>query len=537
MQASTVSQGACSSACSGKRVPLRSGSHARIQAISGSRLVRPINARSPNARDSAANAAPLSRRLHVCRNAAVAESQWSASAQTVDVENCVVVGSGPAGYTAAIYAARANLKPVVFEGFTSGRGGQLMGTTEVENFPGFPEGVTGPELMSRMRQQAARWGAELYTEDVEMIDLSTRPFTIRSTDREVKAHTMIIATGATAKRLHLPSEETYWGKGISACAICDGASPLFKKREVAVVGAGDSALEEAVYLTKYCSHVHLLVRSEKMRASKAMQDRLLANKGITVHYNVTVEDAYGGDVLGGLKIVNTATGEKKELNVAGLFYGIGHQPNSKLISGQVELDEAGYVKVKEGVSTNVEGVFAAGDLHDHEWRQAITAAGSGCMAALSVERYLTLNNLGMEFHGVASMEEQEEVMASASEESVDLPAGEEAFDINADVHKGQFALRKLYHESTRPLAVLYTSPSCGPCRSLKPILMKVVEEYAGQLHYCMIDIEADPEIAEAAGVNGTPTFQLFKGGDLIKNLPGVKMKREYRALFDEALKK
>jgi thioredoxin reductase (NADPH) len=223
----------------------------------------------------------------------------------------VVIGSGPAGYTAAIYAARANLKPVVFEGFRSGRGGQLMGTTEVENFPGFPEGITGPELMERMRKQAERWGAELHTEDVEFVDVSTRPFTIRTTEREVRAHSIIMATGATARRLGIPSEQQYWSKGISACAICDGASPLFKGGEVAVVGGGDSAAEEAVYLTKYATRVHLLVRGDRMRASKAMQDRALANPKVMVHYNTAVEDAFGNGVVQGLRLFNTATGARR----------------------------------------------------------------------------------------------------------------------------------------------------------------------------------------------------------------------------------
>lgn len=458
----------------------------------------------------------------------------SHSSNGVAVENVVVIGSGPAGYTAGIYAARANLKPLIFEGFQNGKGGQLMGTTEVENFPGFPEGVTGPELMERMRKQAERWGAELLTEDVEFVDLSQRPFVVRSTEREVRAHSLIIATGATAKRLNLPSEQRFWSKGISACAICDGASPLFKKREVAVVGGGDSACEEAVYLTKYASHVHLLVRGSALRASKAMQDRTFENKNITVHLNTGVEDAFGNGVLNGLTIYDTRTGEKKQLNVAGMFYGIGHQPNSKLIESQVELDEMGYVKVRHGVSTNVEGVYAAGDLHDHEWRQAITAAGSGCMAALSAERYLTANGLIQEFRKEA--EEQAEYHSAASPTaSIDNIDPAELFDINLDKHKGQYALRKLYHESPRPLAVLYTSPTCGPCRSLKPIFNKVLDEFAGKVHFVEIDIEKDQEIAEAAGVTGTPTVHIFKNKARIANLGGVKSKKEYRSLLEEAV--
>ncbi|KAL6748756.1 hypothetical protein V8C86DRAFT_3114038 [Haematococcus lacustris] len=470
---------------------------------------------------------------HAVAAVAMEERVSTPQQQTAVTENVVIVGSGPAGYTAAIYAARAHLKPVVFEGFQNGKGGQLMGTTEVENFPGFPEGVTGPELMERMRKQSERWGAELYTEDVEFIDLSRRPFTVRSAEREVRAHSLIIATGATARKLGIPSEQTFWSKGISACAICDGASPLFKNKPVAVVGGGDSAAEEAVYLTKYASHVHLLVRGSKLRASKAMADRCLANPLITVHFNTGVEDAEGNGVLAGLQLVDTQTGEKRRLDVAGLFYGIGHTPNTQLLGNQIELDSKGYVKVQHGVATSVEGVFAAGDLHDPEWRQAITAAGSGCMAALSVERYLTQHGLAQEFKPSAEQEEEEEghgkAAAPAARSMSEDP--EALFDVLRDKHRGQFALRKLYHESERLIAVLYTSPSCGPCRSLKPILNAVVDEFPGRLHYVEVDIEADPEIAEAAGINGTPTLQLFKNKDMLQVVPGVKQKREYRELL------
>ncbi|KAL6751485.1 hypothetical protein V8C86DRAFT_3015235 [Haematococcus lacustris] len=468
---------------------------------------------------------------HAVAAVAVEERVSTPQQQTAVTENVVIVGSGPAGYTAAIYAARAHLKPVVFEGFQNGKGGQLMGTTEVENFPGFPEGVTGPELMERMRKQSERWGAELYTEDVEFIDLSRRPFTVRSAEREVRAHSLIIATGATARKLGIPSEQTFWSKGISACAICD--APCLRTSPWPWWGGGDSAAEEAVYLTKYASHVHLLVRGSKLRASKAMADRCLANPLITVHFNTGVEDAEGNGVLAGLQLVDTQTGEKRRLDVAGLFYGIGHTPNTQLLGNQIELDSKGYVKVQHGVATSVEGVFAAGDLHDPEWRQAITAAGSGCMAALSVERYLTQHGLAQEFKPSAEQEEEEEghgkAAAPAARSMSEDP--EALFDVLRDKHRGQFALRKLYHESERLIAVLYTSPSCGPCRSLKPILNAVVDEFPGRLHYVEVDIEADPEIAEAAGINGTPTLQLFKNKDMLQVVPGVKQKREYRELL------
>lgn len=445
------------------------------------------------------------------------------------VENLVIIGSGPAGFTAAIYASRANLKPLVFEGVQAGgvAGGQLMTTTEVENFPGFPEGITGPDLMDRMRKQAERWGAELLTEDVEYVDVRSRPFTVRSTDREVKTHSIIIATGATARRLGLPREHEFWSRGISACAICDGASPIFKGQDLAVVGGGDTAAEETIYLTKYAKHVHLLVRKDSLRASKAMQDRLFSNPNITVHLNTETMDVVSNDKgqMSGLLLRDRKSGEDRVLNVRGLFYGIGHKPNSRLLEGQVELDEAGYVLVKEGsAETSVPGVFAAGDLQDHEWRQAITAAGSGCVAALSVERYLVGNDLLVEFH--QKKVEEVEKKELTKEDVV------EKFDPTRTKHKGQYALRKLYHESPRLLGVLYTSPTCGPCRSLKPILNKVVDEYESKVHWVEIDIEEDPEIAEAAGVMGTPVVQFFKNKEKIRDISGVKMKREYRELIE-----
>ncbi|KAG6554738.1 hypothetical protein Mapa_003757 [Marchantia paleacea] len=454
--------------------------------------------------------------------------QETATVPKGGVENLVIIGSGPAGYTAAIYAARANLKPIVFEGYQSGGvpGGQLMTTTEVENFPGFPEGITGPDLMDRMKKQAERWGADLRTEDVEYVDVRNRPFTVRTSETEVKCHSLIIATGATAKRLGLPREQEFWSRGISACAICDGASPIFKGQELAVVGGGDTATEEAIYLTKYAKHVHLLVRRDKLRASKAMQDRVFNNPNVTVHFNtetVDIESNSKGQMWG-LKLRDIVNNEERTLEVKGLFYGIGHKPNSQLLEGQVELDEAGYVLVKDGVQTSVEGVFAAGDLQDHEWRQAVTAAGSGCMAALSVERYLTSRGLLVEFHQTAV---QQETKKEFTPQDVQM-----GFDITLTKHKGQYALRRLYHESPRLIGVLYTSPTCGPCRTLKPILNKVIDEFANDMHFVEIDIEEDPEIAEAGGIMGTPVVQFFKNKERIKEIAGVKMKREYREFIN-----
>jgi thioredoxin reductase (NADPH) len=453
------------------------------------------------------------------------------------VENVVIIGSGPAGYTAAIYAARANLKPLMFAGYEMGGlpGGQLMTTTEVENFPGFPDGITGPELMERMKSQALRWGTEVMLEDVTAVDFSQRPFTICSSERQVKAHSVIIATGATAKRLNLPCEHQFWSRGISACAICDGATPLFRNAELAVIGGGDSAAEEASYLTKYGSHVHLLVRRDRLRASKAMCDRVFSNPKITVHWQTEAVDVFGDDDrLQGVRVVNNKTQEQSELAVRGVFYAIGHTPNTQIFQGQLDLDEAGYIQVKLGsVETSVDGVFAAGDVQDHQFRQAVTAAGTGCMAAMLAERWLSVRGLAQEFHQTAA--------ATGSDASHQQPnqkpehAQAEEFDLDATRHQGSYALRKLYHESDRLLVVLYTAPTCGPCHTLKPILSKVIDEFEGQIHYIQIDIEADPEIAESAGIVGTPTVQFFKQKALVGEMRGMKQKSEYRQHINELM--
>ncbi|MGD1932750.1 MAG: thioredoxin-disulfide reductase [Leptolyngbyaceae cyanobacterium] len=452
-----------------------------------------------------------------------------------EVENVVIIGSGPAGYTAAIYAGRANLKPLMFEGYQVGGvpGGQLMTTTEVENFPGFAEGITGPELMAQMRGQAKRWGTEMRPEDVVAVDLTQRPFSVKSHDRTVQAHSLIIATGATAKRLNLPAEETFWNQGISACAICDGTIPRFKGQSLAVIGGGDSAAEEAVYLTKYGSHVHLLVRRDRLRASKTLQDRVLNNPNITVHWQTTVTDVVGDTWLTGLRLAHVSTGVVSELPVRGLFYAIGHTPNTQLFHGQLDLDAGGYILVQPGtVKTSVDGVFAAGDVQDHEYRQAVTAAGTGCMAALMAERYLTAHDLGQEFHQSPAPESAAEQDESEPDKSAD-PAL--AFDAQQTRHRGSYALRKLYHESDRLIVVKYAAPTCGPCHVLKPILSKVIDEFEGRIHYVEIDITTDPDIAESAGITGTPTVQFFKDKGLAGELRGMKAKSQYRTMIAQNL--
>ena len=458
----------------------------------------------------------------------------AASAATgASVENVVIVGSGPAGYTAAIYAARANLRPVVITGFQDGGipGGQLMTTTHVENFPGFPDGILGPDLMDRLKAQAVRWGTRLVEADADSIDLSQRPFRIQAEGQTIQAQSVILATGASANRLGLPSEERFWNAGISACAICDGATPQFRNEELAVVGGGDSACEEAVYLTKYGSRVHLVVRSGQLRASKAMADRVLANPNITVHWNRQIRDCSGGEWLEAIELVATdGSGGSEQVPVRGLFYAIGHTPNTRLVRGQLEVDSHGYLVTKPGrPETSLEGVFAAGDVADAEWRQGITAAGSGCQAALAAERWLT-------HHDLAITVSQDPVDPAEVGEVQRTAVSDEAnFDPNALWQKGGYALRKLYHDSEKPLLVVYTSPTCGPCHVLKPQLKRVLDELGGRAQGVEIDIEAEQEIAQQAGVSGTPTVQLFFQKELKQQFRGVKQRSEFKAAIEQLL--
>ncbi|NIQ01941.1 MAG: thioredoxin-disulfide reductase [Nitrospinaceae bacterium] len=310
---------------------------------------------------------------------------------TDEVKKLAIIGSGPAGHTAAIYAARANLNPFMYEGYVVGgsAGGQLTTTTDVENYPGFPEGVSGPELMQLFRSQAARFGTEMVGEDVHEVDFSQRPFRIKGDETEVQAHAVIIATGATAKRMHVPSEEKLWNQGMSACAVCDGALPFFRNQPLMVIGGGDTAVEEATYLTKFGSVVYLVHRRDELRASKIMAKRALENEKIDILWDTVLEDAIGDQFVTGARIKNVKSSEVKELDVAGIFYAIGHTPNTQPFKGQLDMNETGYLIVQPGTQqTNVEGVFAAGDVHDHKYRQAVTAAGAGCAAALEAERWL-----------------------------------------------------------------------------------------------------------------------------------------------------
>jgi thioredoxin reductase (NADPH) len=300
--------------------------------------------------------------------------------------HCLIIGSGPAGYTAAIYAARAGMNPVLYQGLQPG--GQLTITTDVENFPGYPEGIMGPQMMVDFETQAKKMGADIRWGMATKVDFSTKPFKIEIDEEKwIEADSVIIATGASAKWLGLESEERLNGYGVSACAVCDGF--FFKGLEVAIVGAGDTACEEALYLAKLCSKVHMLIRRDEMRASKVMQQRVLSATNIEVHWNSETAEILGDKKVSGLRIRNTQNGSEKEIPLSAFFVAIGHKPNSDLFTGIIDMDSEGYIITKPGTSkTNIEGVFACGDVQDKTYRQAVTAAGSGCMAALDAERYL-----------------------------------------------------------------------------------------------------------------------------------------------------
>ncbi len=304
-----------------------------------------------------------------------------------------IIGSGPAGYTAALYASRANLAPLMFEGFFSGpAGGQLMTTTDVENYPGFPEGIMGPNLMDSFRKQCSRFGTDLLQEDVLEVDLSKRPFIVKSKKHEVQTDVLIIATGATAKRLDIEGagEDGFWQKGVTACAVCDGAMPIFRDKDLYVIGGGDSAVEEATFLTKYGRRVYIVHRRDQLRASKIMAKRALNHPKIEILWDSQITKIEGDKVVRSVLVKNVKSGKEAKREAAGVFFATGHKPNTDFLNGQIKTNAQGYLLVKPGTTyTNVEGVFACGDVQDPVYRQAVTAAGSGCMAAIDAERWLT----------------------------------------------------------------------------------------------------------------------------------------------------
>jgi len=306
--------------------------------------------------------------------------------ETIETVQCLIIGSGPAGYTAAIYASRAGLNPVLYQGIQPG--GQLTITTEVENYPGYPEGIQGPDMMINFEKQAARMGADIRYGMATKVDFSGSIHKVQiDEDKWIAAHAVIISTGASANWLGLESEQRLNGFGVSACAVCDGF--FFKGKVVAIVGAGDTAAEEALYLSKICSHVHMVVRREEMRASKAMQERVKNTPNITIHWNAETEEVLGDKKVEGVRLINNKTNDRTEIAVSAFFVAIGHSPNSDIFKDWITMDSTGYILTTPGTSrTNVEGVFAAGDVQDKTYRQAVTAAGSGCMAALDAERYL-----------------------------------------------------------------------------------------------------------------------------------------------------
>jgi len=310
----------------------------------------------------------------------------------MDIKNLIIIGSGPAAYTAGIYSARSNLKPIIFEGFMSGPiGGQLMTTTEIENFPGFPNGILGPKIMENMRLQAQKFDSTCIMEDVKEVDFSKKPYLVVGTKSKFLSHAIIIATGSYAKKLDIPgaNEHEFWQKGVTACAICDGAAPIFRDKLLYVIGGGDSAVEEAVFLTKYAKKVFIVHRRNVLRASKIMAQRALGHPKVEILWNTEIMQISGDKVVKEVILENNKTKIREKKPAGGVFFAIGHKPNTEFLQGQLQLDKNGYIKVEKGsTKTLKEGIFAAGDVQDYIYKQAITAAGSGCMAALDAERYL-----------------------------------------------------------------------------------------------------------------------------------------------------
>jgi thioredoxin-disulfide reductase/thioredoxin len=410
------------------------------------------------------------------------------------VHDVIVIGSGPAGYTAALYAARAQLAPVVFEGTSFG--GALMTTTEVENYPGFRDGISGPELMDQMREQALRFGADLRMEDVESVSLDGPVKSVTTADGDtVHAQAVILAMGAAARYLNVPGEHDLIGRGVSSCATCDGF--FFRDQDIAVIGGGDSAMEEATFLTKFARSVTIVHRREEFRASKIMLDRARANDKIRIVTNSVVVAVEGNTTVTGLRLRDTATGQESTLVVTGVFVAIGHDPRSALVRGVVDVDPDGYVLVEGNTThTSLDGVFAAGDLVDHTYRQAVTAAGTGCSAAEPRRQ--------RHFDWSPPM---------TNTESAGAPV---------DVSDASFESDVL--ASNKPVLVDFWATWCGPCKMVAPVLAEIAAETAGQLTVAKLDVDANPETARNFQVVSIPTLILFKDGQPVKRIVGAKGK-------------